>query len=52
MTDLVAYLKILEQKIKRENDSIQKKDFEKALISLRDILIYITMGKEGLRTRL
>ena len=52
ITDLVSYLGILEKKIKRENDSIQKKDFEKALVSLRDILIFITMGKEGLRMKL
>lgn len=52
LTDLVSYIGILDKKIKKENDSIQKKDFEKALISLRDILIFMTMGKDGLRMKL
>lgn len=52
LTDLVSYMGILEKKIKEENDSIQKKDFEKALVSLRDILIFMTMGKDGLRLKL
>lgn len=52
LTDLVSYIHLLEQKIKKEDESIQKKDFEKALISLRDILIFMTMGKEGLRMKL
>lgn len=52
LLDLVTYIKLLEEKIKKEQDSIQKKDFEKALISLRDILIFMTMGKEGLRMKL
>lgn len=30
--DLVSYMQILERKTKRENDSVQKKDFEKALV--------------------
>lgn len=52
LLDLFSYIGILEQKIKKENDSIQKKDFEKAIISLRDILIFMTMGKDGLRMKL
>ncbi len=52
LTDLVSYIGILDKKIKKENDSIQKKDFEKALVSLRDILIFMTMGKDGLRMKL
>lgn len=51
LLDLVTYMKLLEDKIKKENDSIHKKDFEKALVSLRDILIFMTMGKDGLRMR-
>ena len=51
-TDLVAYIGILEAKVKKEQESIQKKDLEKALVSLRDILIFMTMGKEGLRMKL
>lgn len=50
--DLISYIKLLEEKIKKEEDSIQKKDFEKALIQLRDILIFMTLGKEGLRMKL
>ena len=50
--DLVYYINELEKKIKKERDSIQKKDLEKALIQLRDILIFITMGKDGLRMKL
>ena len=50
--DLVYYINELEKKIKKERDSIQKKDLEKALIQLRDILIFITMGKDGLRRKL
>lgn len=52
VTDLVSYIGILDKKMQKENDSIQKKDFEKALISLRDILIFMTMGKDGLRMKL
>ena len=52
LTDLVSYMHLLEQKIKKEDESIQKKDFEKALVSLRDILIFMTMGKDGLRMKL
>ena len=50
--DLVTYLKLLDEKIKKEQDSIQKKDMEKALVQLRDILIFMTMGKDGLRMKL
>ena len=52
MLDLISYIKLLEEKIKKEEDSIQKKDFEKALIQLRDILIFMTLGKDGLRMKL
>ena len=52
LTDLVSYMQLLEKRIKKEDDSIQKKDFEKALVSLRDILIFMTMGKDGLRMKL
>ena len=51
LVDLVSYMGILEAKTKKENDSMQKKDIEKALVSLRDILIFMTMGKDGLRMR-
>lgn len=50
--DLVTYIKLLEEKIKKEQDSIQKKDMEKAMIQLRDILIFMTLGKDGLRMKL
>ncbi len=52
LTDLVSYIQILEQKIKKEDESINKKDFEKSLVALRDILIFMTMGKEGLNIKL
>lgn len=52
LLDLTSYIKMLEEKIKKEDDSIQKKDFEKALVQLRDILIFMTMGKDGLRMKL
>lgn len=52
MLDLVSYMQILEKKTKRESESVQKKDFEKALVQLRDLLIFMTMGKEGLRLKL
>lgn len=32
LLDLVSYMQILERKNKREQDSVQKKDFEKALV--------------------
>ena len=47
LLDLVTYLKLLDEKIKKEQDSINKKDMEKALVQLRDILIFMTMGKDG-----
>ena len=52
LLDLVTYLKLLDEKIKKEQDSINKKDMEKALVQLRDILIFMTMGKDGLRMKL
>lgn len=52
LLDLVTYLKLLDEKIKKEQDSIHKKDMEKALVQLRDILIFMTMGKDGLRMKL
>ena len=52
LIDLVTYLKLLDEKIKKEQDSINKKDMEKALVQLRDILIFMTMGKDGLRMKL
>ena len=52
LLDLVTYLKLLDEKIKKEQDSINKKDMEKALVQLRDILIFMTLGKDGLRMKL
>lgn len=51
LLDLYSYMNILETKIKKEQDSISKKDLTKAFVALRDILIFITMGKEGFRFR-
>lgn len=49
LLDLFSYMKILEAKFKKEHDSINKKDMMKAFIGLRDLLMFITMGKDGLR---
>lgn len=49
--DLFSYMKILETKFKKEKDSISKNDFMKSLVALRDILNFMTMGKEGIRMK-
>ena len=51
LLDLFTYIKLLERKISKENDSINKNDLTKSLVALRDILIFMTMGKDGLRMR-
>jgi hypothetical protein len=51
LLDLFTYIKLLETKIKKEHDSINKNDITKSLVALRDILIFMTMGKDGLRMR-
>lgn len=51
LTDLFSYMKNLENKLKKEHDSINKDDLTKSLISLRDILMFITLGKDGVRLK-
>lgn len=51
LLDLFTYIKLLERKISKENESINKNDLTKSLVALRDILIFMTMGKDGLRMR-
>lgn len=51
LLDLFSYIKILENKLKKEHDSINKDDLTKSLVSLRDILMFITLGKDGVRLK-
>ena len=50
--DLFTYMNELERRNKKDKDSINKKDIEKALVQLRDVLLFLTLGKDGTRLKL
>lgn len=50
--DLRIYITQILEMNKKDAESINKKDIEKAMVYLRDVLIFITMGKQGIRLKL